>query len=61
MARVRTRTDRTANERQHRKIDREKAAGVSRVLLKVPTDQADFFKALAAQALAGGAPQQQET
>ena len=56
------RTDKTANARQLRKIDRERAAGVSRVLLKVPTAQAEYFKALAAAALAAGvSPQQQET
>jgi hypothetical protein len=55
------RTDRTAKERQQRQIDRERAAGVSRVLLRVPTAQAEFFKALAAGAmLAAKAPRQQQ-
>jgi len=44
-------TDRTAAERKHRQRLKERAAGYTRVLLKVPTDEVARFKELAAAAV----------
>ena len=45
------RFDKTATARKQRQRDREAAAGYARLSLKVPAEQAEHFKALAAAAV----------
>jgi hypothetical protein len=41
-------TDRTVNERQRRQTERDRAAGIARVVVRVPAEHADQIRALAA-------------
>jgi hypothetical protein len=50
------RQDRTSASRKARQRAREKAAGFSHVSLKVPTDQIDYFRQLAAAAVTAREP-----
>ena len=50
------RHDKTATLRKQRQRDRETAAGFARLSLKVPAEQAEHFKELAAAAVAAKEP-----
>jgi hypothetical protein len=41
-------TDRTVNERQRRQTERDRAAGIARVVVRVPAEYADKIRDLAA-------------
>jgi hypothetical protein len=41
-------TDRTVNERQRRQTERDRAAGIARVVVRVPAEHADKIRDLAA-------------